>query len=308
VCSHFHCCCCLACCCCCCCYRLLLLLLLSSAAAAAATSTPCASTAADLQDAVGDWQVLPEGGSSACNESFVVVRCRQPQGGLRGSLAGGPRASARPGAARVKDETVFDPFDQDDDDDDEATVNANADNENETDSDDDGDFDKDDGDFGTIYNNDGSLKRTKTEKSILRAGAPAGGLFAVVQMPESQFKVTTDDLLIVNRVPTYQVGAIYTLDKVLLVGSNNWTLVGLPIVAGAEVDVMVEEITHDAKVVVFKKRRRKHSQRKNGARRDVTMLRILDIRVPDSVDLEYKERDLPASQQQERVVEIDKVA
>ncbi|GKY93090.1 hypothetical protein MPSEU_000277300 [Mayamaea pseudoterrestris] len=142
----------------------------------------------------------------------------------------------------------------------------------------------DDDTIGTlIYNNDGSLMRTKSEIAILRAGAPAGGLFAVIELAGSQHKVTTDDVLIVNRlkpVDTFNVGSTHTLKDVMLVSSTHFTLVGMPFVGGAEVDVMVEEITRDAKVVVFKKRRRKNSDRRNGFRRDVTMLRILDIRPP----------------------------
>ena len=111
-------------------------------------------------------------------------------------------------------------------------------------------------------------------------------------MAGSQFKVTTDDVLIVNLlkpVTKYKVGSIHTLtdDDVLLVGSSHYTLVGMPHVKGAQVDVLVEEITKDAKVIVFKKRRRKHSKRKRGHRRDVTMLRILDIRPPEAYMDEY---------------------
>lgn len=41
----------------------------------------------------------------------------------------------------------------------------------------------------------------------------------------------------------------------------------------------VEEMKKDAKVIVFKKRRRANYRRKRGFRRDVTVLRILDITV-----------------------------
>jgi len=64
-------------------------------------------------------------------------------------------------------------------------------------------------------------------------------------------------------------------------GDRDTTLVGLPYVKGAEVEVMVEEITRDKTVDVFKKRRRKNSRRKNGFRREVTFLRILGIRFPE---------------------------
>ena len=52
----------------------------------------------------------------------------------------------------------------------------------------------------------------------------------------------------------------------------------------------MEENTRDARVLVFKKRKRKHSRRLNGFRRDVTLLRVMDIRLPDQyANAEYKE-------------------
>jgi ribosomal protein L21 len=155
--------------------------------------------------------------------------------------------------------------------------------------------------FRKTYNNDGSLRRNRSEKAILRAGAPAGGVVAVIALAGTQYKVTTDDVLIVNLLKPlteFAVGAIRTLcnEQVLLVSSSALTLVGMPYVPGAEVDVLVEEITRDAKVIVYKKRRRKNSQRKKGFRRDVTMLRILDIRFPEPYDMhEHVKRPEPAA-------------
>jgi large subunit ribosomal protein L21 len=153
-----------------------------------------------------------------------------------------------------------------------------------------------DGMEASPYNRDGSVRRKKSVKATLRAGFPAGGQFAVIRIAGAQHKVTTDDLIVSNKlkpVEKYNVGSVHTLSDVLLVGSSHLTLVGLPIVPGAEVDVMVEEITRDAKVVVFKKRRRKHSERRNGFRRDVTLLRVLDIRFPeDHRDHNHVSRDI----------------
>jgi large subunit ribosomal protein L21 len=142
--------------------------------------------------------------------------------------------------------------------------------------------------MSAMYNNDGSVRRKPSQVATLRAGYPSGGWFAVVQLAGSQYKVTTDDVLIVNLLQptsTYKVGSIHTLmdQDVLLVGSTHTTILGMPYISGAQVDVLIEEITQDAKVIVFHKRRRKHSKRKNGFRRHVTMLRILDIRPPQSV-------------------------
>ena len=103
-----------------------------------------------------------------------------------------------------------------------------------------------------------------------------------------QHKVTVDDLLVVNKlkpVSAWSVGSTHTVrdHDVLLVADKDRTLVGLPGVNGGEVDVMVEEITRDKTLVVFKKRRRKNSRRKNGFRREVTFLRVLDVRMPSQM-------------------------
>lgn len=139
---------------------------------------------------------------------------------------------------------------------------------------------------GPVYTTTGARHRPKSERAALRAGYPAGGQFAVVLLAGFQHKVTVDDLLVVNKlkpVSRWSVGSTHTLkdDDVLLVANQDKTLVGLPGVKGAEVDLMVEEITRDKTLVVFKKRRRKHSRRKNGFRRQVTFLRVLDVRMPE---------------------------
>lgn len=189
-----------------------------------------------------------------------------------------------------KDDADFDPFLEDE---------MNERNESEDQADEESEnVEYNDKSLSTIYNKDGSLRRTKSELATLRAGAPAGGMIAILELAGSQFKVTTDDVLIVNKllpVSKYCIGSVHTFsDNVMLVGSSHFTLVGMPYVSGAQVQVMVEEITKDAKVIVFKKRRRKHSQRKKGFRRDVTILRILDIQPPKQYQgLKHEERLMP---------------
>eukprot|EP00980_Cylindrotheca_fusiformis_P007841 scaffold1669_cov129-Cylindrotheca_fusiformis.AAC.52 len=193
-----------------------------------------------------------------------------------------------------KDDPPFDPFLEEElaalevdgpyDDEDGNIIQA------QQDDDDDDDEEEEEDDFSSPYNRDGSIRRSKSVLATLRAGFPAGGQFAVVELGGAQHKVTTDDLVVVNRlkpVEKYKIGSVHTLTDVMLVASSHKTLVGMPYVKGAEVDVMVEEITRDGKVIIFKKRRRKNSQRRNGFRRDVTLLRVLDIRFPESEKEHY---------------------
>jgi large subunit ribosomal protein L21 len=67
------------------------------------------------------------------------------------------------------------------------------------------------------------------------------------------------------------------LDKVLLVGSVDFTVIGQPILPTAKVLATVEEHEKSEKVIIYKKRRRKTYARKSGHRESYTLLRIADI-------------------------------
>lgn len=54
-------------------------------------------------------------------------------------------------------------------------------------------------------------------------------------------------------------------------------MIGHPLLPNAKVTAVVEEKLKDAKVIIFKKRRRKHSQRLRGFRRRLTVLRVSKI-------------------------------
>ena len=200
---------------------------------------------------------------------------------------------------RGKDDAPFDPFsafldemgqtvDDIDDEDSDGASGGDDDIEdaefNEYDNEEDTEEEEDE--YQPMYDTTGAPLRPKSERLALRAGYPSGGNFAVISLAGFQHKVTKDDLLVVNKlkpVSEWSVGSIHTIkgEDVLLVANQHKTCVGLPGVAGAEVDVMVEEITRDKTLVIFKKRRRKNSRRKNGFRRQVTFLRVLDVRMPE---------------------------
>jgi large subunit ribosomal protein L21 len=197
-----------------------------------------------------------------------------------------------------KDDAAFDPFLEEElEEYQQSARNSREEYDEEDDDDDSNRDDEQDDDEEWIYNADGSLPWKKSQLVTFRAGAPAGGMFAIIELLGTQHKVTVDDLVIsaiLQPVEQYKVGSIHTLKNVMLVGSSHLTLVGMPYVEGAEVDVQVEEITQDAKVIVFKKKRRKGYKRKKGHRRDVTFLRILDVRPPtDFANHVHVQREKP---------------
>jgi len=100
-------------------------------------------------------------------------------------------------------------------------------------------------------------------------------MFAVFKTGGKQYRVAAEDVLKVDKVKG-EPGEIVEFGEVLLVGGDAVTL-GAPMVAGATVAAEVLEQRRGAKIIAFKKRRRKNSRRKIGHRQEFTLLRITEI-------------------------------
>eukprot|EP00898_Chlorokybus_atmophyticus_P007918 jgi/Chlat1/8127/Chrsp75S07576 len=101
--------------------------------------------------------------------------------------------------------------------------------------------------------------------------------FAVVEVGPHQFKVTPDDVVYTEKLKGVEVNDKVKLNRVLLLGSQACTVVGRPFVPEASVLAACESQFRDAKVVIFKKKRRKNYRRTAGHRQELTALRILDV-------------------------------
>ena len=100
-------------------------------------------------------------------------------------------------------------------------------------------------------------------------------MFAVIKTGGKQYRVAADDVLKIEKIKG-EPGEIVQLGDVLVVGGDSITL-GAPTVAGASVAAEVLDQGRGAKVIAFKKRRRKNSRRKRGHRQEFTLLRITEI-------------------------------
>ena len=101
-------------------------------------------------------------------------------------------------------------------------------------------------------------------------------MFAVIRTGGKQYRVTPDAVLKVEKLAG-EPGATITFTDVLAVGDAGNLTVGAPTVAGASVTATVIAQDRLEKIVVFKKRRRQNSRRKNGHRQHVTVLRVSEI-------------------------------
>jgi large subunit ribosomal protein L21 len=98
-------------------------------------------------------------------------------------------------------------------------------------------------------------------------------MFAVIRTGGKQYRVTPNAVLKVEKLRA-EPGATITFTDVLALGSEAGVSVGAPTVAGAAVTATVMAQDRLDKVIIFKKRRRQNSRRRNGHRQHVTVLRI----------------------------------
>ena len=101
-------------------------------------------------------------------------------------------------------------------------------------------------------------------------------MYAVVEIQGSQFKVTKDQKLFVNRIDAKE-GSRVLFDNVLLVDDGKKVQIGKPNLSGTAVEAKIISHLKDDKVIVFKKKRRKGYKVKNGHRQSITEIVIQGI-------------------------------
>lgn len=97
-------------------------------------------------------------------------------------------------------------------------------------------------------------------------------MYAVIKTGGKQYKVAPGDVLKIEKVAG-EAGSEVVFNEVLALDET----VGTPLVAGASVKASVIKQARDAKIIVFKKKRRQNYRRKNGHRQDITLVKITDI-------------------------------
>ncbi|MEW6314722.1 MAG: 50S ribosomal protein L21 [Pseudomonadota bacterium] len=98
-------------------------------------------------------------------------------------------------------------------------------------------------------------------------------MYAVIKTGGKQYRVAAGEKLKIEQIPA-DIGAEVVLDQVLMVGEGDSVTLGKPLVAGASVKATVLSQGRADKVRIFKMRRRKHYQKRQGHRQNFTEIRI----------------------------------
>ncbi len=97
-------------------------------------------------------------------------------------------------------------------------------------------------------------------------------MYAVIKTGGKQYKVSSNDVIKIEKIAG-DAGSEVIFNEVLAMDDT----IGTPLVAGASVKGTIVKQAKDAKVIVFKKKRRQNYRRKSGHRQNITIVKITDL-------------------------------
>ncbi len=101
-------------------------------------------------------------------------------------------------------------------------------------------------------------------------------MYAVIKTGGKQYKVAENDKILIEKLEG-EAGDQVIFTDVFMVANGGTIDIGAPIVAGATVVGEIEKQARGPRLIIFKKRRRKHYRRRNGHRQDLTSVTITEI-------------------------------
>ena len=109
--------------------------------------------------------------------------------------------------------------------------------------------------------------------------------FAVIQTGGKQYKVKASDILKIEKIKNSKPESKIEFNEVLAYGDDNQLEVGSPLVKGAKVEAELIKNSKNRTILIFKKRRRQNSRRKNGHRQQYSLIKIKKIFAKDGAIL-----------------------
>ena len=100
-------------------------------------------------------------------------------------------------------------------------------------------------------------------------------MFAYIENGSHQYRVSSGDTLLIDFIDTAKTGDSITFDKVFLANSGGSSVIGAPVISGANVTAeIIEPLVKGPKLEIQKMRRRKNYRRHTGHRQGYTQVKI----------------------------------
>jgi len=125
--------------------------------------------------------------------------------------------------------------------------------------------------------------------------------YAIIQTGGKQYKVKAGEILKIERLEDSKVETKIEFKEILAYGDDKIIEVGSPTVQGAKVEADLVENGKNRTILIFKKRRRQNSRRKNGHRQQYSLIRISKIFSKDGKVLSEAEKMVKPTKKIEKV-------
>ena len=130
--------------------------------------------------------------------------------------------------------------------------------------------------------------------------------YAVIQTGGKQYKVKSGEIIKIEKLPDSKPDTKIEFKEILAYGDNKMIEIGTPTVQGAKVEANLIKNSKNRTILIFKKRRRQNSRRKNGHRQEYSMIRISKIFSKDGKVLSEAEKISKPSKKEEPKKEVSK--
>ena len=131
--------------------------------------------------------------------------------------------------------------------------------------------------------------------------------YAVIQTGGKQYKVKSGEILKVEKLPDSKTNSKIEFKEILAYGDKKVIEIGNPTIQGAKVEADLVKNSKNRTVLIFKKRRRQNSRRKNGHRQEYSMIKINKIFSKDGKVLSEAEKaSSPSKKKEETKKEANK--
>jgi large subunit ribosomal protein L21 len=130
--------------------------------------------------------------------------------------------------------------------------------------------------------------------------------YAIIQTGGKQYKVKAGEIIKIERLTDSKPETKIEFKEILAYGDDKTIEVGSPVVEGAKVEANLIENSKDRTILIFKKRRRQNSRRKNGHRQQYSLIRINKIFSKDGKVLSEAEKIIkPAKKVETKKAEVE---
>jgi len=128
--------------------------------------------------------------------------------------------------------------------------------------------------------------------------------FAIIQTGGKQYKVKASEILKIEKLENFKTEGKIEFKEILAYGDEKNIEIGSPIIKGAKVEAELVKNGKNRTILIFKKRRRKNSRRKNGHRQLYSLIKIKKIFSKDGSILEDAKKEVKKVEKKETKTKV----